>query len=241
MKKIFYKSTSRGHQNHGWLNAKHTFSFANYYDPDRINFGALRVLNDDIVEGGRGFGTHPHDNMEIITIPLYGKLAHQDSMGFSGIIESGEVQVMSAGSGIQHSEFNADQNKSLNLFQIWIFSNKQNVEPRYDSKIFDFVNEKNELILVVSPNGEDDSLWIYQNAWISVGNFDKDVTLDYTLKNKNNGVFIMSITGEFMADNQLLEKRDAVGVWNTSDIRIKSLSDNGRVLIIEVPMSDYIP
>lgn len=240
MKKIFYESSSRGHQNHGWLNAKHTFSFANYYDPDRINFGALRVLNDDIVEGGKGFGRHPHDNMEIITIPLFGELAHQDSMGFKGVIKSGEVQVMSAGSGLYHSEFNASETEPLNLFQIWIFTNHRDVPPRYDSKIFKTFSDKNELTLVVSPDGDDESMWIYQDAWISIGNFDKDVSLEYRLKFKDNGVFIMSIEGEFLAEDQHLEDRDAVGIWDVDSVNIKSLSNESRILIIEVPMEDFM-
>lgn len=241
MEKILYKSSSRGHQNHGWLNAKHTFSFADYYDPSRINFGALRVLNDDIIEGGKGFGTHPHNNMEIITIPLHGDLAHKDSMGYAGVIKTGEVQVMSAGSGIYHSEFNANKEKLLNLFQIWIFTNKQNVEPRYDSKVFNFEHEINKLTLAVSPNGEDDSLWIYQNAWISVGLFDKDTSFTYTLKNSDNGVFIMNIEGEFLAGgDQQLNHRDAVGYSDTDSIEIKSLANSSRILIIEVPMNNFM-
>lgn len=236
MKTIFYKESTRGRQNHGWLDARHTFSFANYYDPQRINFGALRVLNDDIIDGGEGFGTHPHDNMEIITIPLSGALAHKDSMGHAEVIQSGEVQVMSAGSGITHSEYNANKDIAVNLFQIWIFSNKQNVEPRYEQKAFDFNQTKNQLILIVSPDGEDTSLWIHQDAWLSVGTFDKNQKIDYLLKKSGNGVFAMVIEGSFKVGDNLLSSRDAIGIWEVEELSIESQSEDARILLIEVPM-----
>jgi len=236
MKTIFYKESTRGRQDHGWLDARHTFSFANYYDPQRIHFGALRVVNDDIIDGGEGFGTHPHDNMEIITIPLSGALAHKDSMGHAEVIESGEIQVMSAGTGISHSEYNANKDIPVNLFQIWIFPNKQNVEPRYEQKAFDFAKDKNKLNLVVSPDGLESSLWIHQDAWFSVGVFDKNQKIDYRLHKSENGVFAMVIKGRFIVGDKLLEARDAIGVWDVENLNIESQSEDARILLIEVPM-----
>lgn len=236
MKKVIYKASSRGHQVHGWLDTYHTFSFANYYDPNRIHFGALRVVNDDIIDGGEGFGTHPHDNMEIITIPLYGDLEHKDSMGHTEVIKSGEVQVMSAGRGITHSEYNANQDKPVNLFQIWVFPNKENVEPRYDQKAFDFIHNKNVLTNIVSPDGNDGSLWIHQDAWFSTGTFDKGNTVEYKVKKEGNGVFVMVINGDFKVEDQELTLRDAEGIWDTDEIKITSNADDSRILLIEVPM-----
>lgn len=237
MKTVTYKASTRGHANHGWLNANHTFSFANYYNRARMNFGLLRVLNDDIIAGGMGFGTHPHDNMEIITIPLKGALKHQDSMGYSDIIKAGEVQVMSAGSGITHSEFNGNKDEDLNLFQIWIFPNKENVEPRYDQKLFDSLNKKNELTLLVSPNGAEESLWIHQDAWLSMGTFDNESEFTYSVHSKGNGVFAMIVDGEFSINNTLLSARDGMGIENSDAFDIKVNSDNARILFIEVPMT----
>ncbi|MDR1877558.1 MAG: pirin family protein [Flavobacteriaceae bacterium] len=238
MKTTMYTANSRGHANHGWLDTYHTFSFAGYFNPERINFGALRVINDDIVLGGEGFGTHPHDNMEIISIPLYGGLEHKDSMGHTEVIKSGDVQVMSAGSGIMHSEYNANPDKPVNFFQIWIFSNKKNVEPRYAQKTFDFIHNKNELTQIVTPDTEANgkSLWIHQNAWLNTGTFDKGQAIDYKIKKTGNGVYIMVIEGEFMAGGQKLNRRDGIGIWDTDSIKIESLSDNSRILLIEVPM-----
>jgi redox-sensitive bicupin YhaK (pirin superfamily) len=236
MKTVLYKAGTRGHKNHGWLDTHHTFSFAGYYDPERIHFGALRVLNDDIVAGGKGFGTHPHDNMEIISIPLYGDLQHRDSMGNGSVIRSGEVQVMSAGTGITHSEFNANKDEDLNFFQIWVFPNKENVTPRYGQQKFDFLNVKNELVQIVSPNPDDAGLWIYQNAWFNTGTFDKDSTFEYKLKDKGNGLFIMVIDGDFDVEGQVLSRRDGFGVWDTDSVKISALSENARILLIEVPL-----
>lgn len=236
MKKTIYKSETRGHQQHGWLDARHTFSFANYYDPNRIHFGVLRVLNDDIIEGGKGFGTHPHDNMEIITIPLSGALQHKDSMGYSGIIRPGEVQVMSAGKGIKHSEFNALPDEDLNLFQIWIFPNEQEVEPRYDQKDFKLFSHKGVLQEVVSPDRSGDALWIHQNSWFSVGEFDKGSEFTYKIKANDNGVFAMIIDGEFEIAQTVLDRRDGIGIWDTDSFTVKSLSDNSRILLMDVPM-----
>lgn len=236
MKTTLFKAASRGHANHGWLNAYHTFSFANYYNPSRINFGALRVINDDIVAGGEGFGTHPHDNMEIITIPLYGELEHKDSMGHTEVIKPGEVQVMSAGYGITHSEYNANKEKPVNLFQIWVFPNKRDVEPRYDQKAFDFVKNKNNLTQIVSPDKDGEALWIHQNAWFNVGVFDTDTSIEYKIQKQGNGVFAMVIEGEFMVGDQLLSHRDGLGISETDSFTFTAKTDNARILLMDVPM-----
>jgi redox-sensitive bicupin YhaK (pirin superfamily) len=239
MKTLLFTANSRGHANHGWLDTYHTFSFAGYFDSERINFGALRVINDDIVLGGEGFGTHPHDNMEIISIPLYGDLEHKDSMGHTEVIKSGDVQVMSAGSGIMHSEYNANPDKPVNFFQIWIFSNKKNVEPRYDQKTFDFIHNKNTLTQIVTPDTESDgkSLWIHQNAWLNTGTFDEGHSVEYKIKKSGNGLYAMVIEGDFMIGNQKLSRRDGLGIWDTDSVKIESLSDNSRILLIDVPMA----
>jgi redox-sensitive bicupin YhaK (pirin superfamily) len=236
MEKIIHKAASRGIADHGWLKAKHTFSFANYYDPERMHFGVLRVLNDDIIAPGMGFGKHPHDNMEIITIPLSGDLEHKDSMGNSSVIREGEIQVMSAGTGIFHSEFNANKNKELNLFQIWLFPNKKNVEPRYDQKELKSLEKKNELYQVLSPNSEDAGVWIYQNAWFFMGDLSTGWQHDYTLKAAENGVYIMVIEGNVTIENESLSKRDAIGISNTQAVNIKA-DTNAKILIMDIPMN----
>jgi len=236
MPHIIHKSETRGHANHGWLNAKHSFSFASWYNPERIHFGALRVLNDDIVAPGMGFGKHPHDNMEIITIPLKGSLKHQDSMGFSEVIHAGEVQVMSAGTGIYHSEFNASQTEEINLFQIWIFPNKQNVEPRYDQIKYEWMDCQNHFLQLVSPNSADQGTWIHQDSWIHIAEVSESETLTYQLKNPTNGVYFMNIEGTFDVLGNELSERDAIGVWNENEIKI-SATTKGKILAIEVPMN----
>ena len=236
MSYIKHTSETRGHANHGWLNAKHSFSFASWYNPERIHFGALRVLNDDIVAPGMGFGKHPHDNMEIITIPLKGSLKHQDSMGFSEVIHAGEVQVMSAGTGIYHSEFNASQTEEINLFQIWIFPNKQNVEPRYDQINYDWNDCQNHFLQLVSPNSTDQGTWIHQDAWIHIAEISESITLTYQLKNPKNGVYLMNIEGAFDVLGNELNNRDAIGIWNENEISI-SARTKGKILAIEVPMN----
>ncbi|MDR3338751.1 MAG: pirin family protein [Candidatus Symbiothrix sp.] len=236
MKTVLYKAGTRGHKNHGWLDTHHTFSFAGYYNPERMHFGALRVFNDDIVTAGEGFGTHPHDNMEIISIPLYGDLEHKDSMGNGSVIRSGEVQVMSAGTGVTHSEFNANASEDLNFFQIWVFPNKKNVPPRYGQQKFDFFNTRNELIQIVSPSPDDAGLWIYQDAWFNTGLFDKDYSFDYPLKKDRNGLYAMVIEGRFEVEGQILSRRDGIGLWDTDAVKIKALSDDARILLIEVPI-----
>lgn len=236
MPHIIHKSETRGHANHGWLNAKHSFSFANWYNPERIHFGALRVLNDDIVAPGMGFGKHPHDNMEIITIPLKGSLKHQDSMGFSEVIHAGEVQVMSAGTGIFHSEFNASQSEEINLFQIWIFPNKQNVEPRYDQINYDWIDCQNHFLQLVSPNSGDKGTWIHQDAWIHIAEISESKDLIYELKNPKNGVYLMNIEGTLDVLKNELNNRDAIGFWNENEITI-SAKTKSKILAIEVPMN----
>jgi len=236
MKSTIYRASTRGHQYHGWLDTYHTFSFADYYNPDRIHFGALRVVNDDIVEGGEGFGRHPHDNMEIVSIPLYGDLEHQDSMGHKSVIKAGEIQVMSAGSGVFHSEYNANKDQPVNFFQIWVFPNKKNVEPRYDQKAFDFLHNKNKLVQIVSPDASEGSLWLHQDTWFHIGSLDKDSEVEYNLKKKGDGVFVMVIEGEFAVADQKLHHRDAIGVWDIENLTVKALSENARILVIEIPM-----
>lgn len=235
METILYPEKERGHANHGWLNAKHSFSFANWYNPDKINFGALRVLNDDIVAPKMGFGTHPHDNMEIITIPLRGKLEHKDSMGHTSIITTGEIQVMSAGTGILHSEFNASQREEINLFQIWIFPNKRNVTPRYDQIDIDYAKAENNFLQLISPNADDEGSWIHQDAWISINKPSKGNDIIYPIKKDGNGVYIMVINGTITVDGNKLSNRDAIGVYNTKDVRI-FVNEDSEILFLDVPM-----
>ncbi len=238
MKTVFHPADQRGHANHGWLDAHHSFSFASWYDPSKIHFGALRVLNDDIIAGSMGFGTHPHDNMEIITIPLVGALKHRDSMGNEATITAGEIQVMSAGTGIQHSEFNAT-NETLNLFQIWVFPNKKNVTPRYDQQLLDTAKMKNNFAQILSPDPADDGVWIHQDAWFHLGEFDKGQSANYTVKSANNGVYVLVVEGQITINGQVLNKRDALGVWNTEAFAI-SFTENSKVLLLDVPMEfDY--
>lgn len=236
MKTTFDPEASRGGANHGWLNAKHSFSFAGWYNPEKMQFGALRVLNDDRVQGGAGFGRHPHDNMEIITIVTEGKLEHKDSLGTVGQISPGEVQVMSAGTGIFHSEYNALADEETKLFQLWVMPAKQNVDPRYDQKAFAWQDEPGKLHLVVSNDGRDNSLMIHQNAFISIGRFDKDVAFSYTPLSAGNGVYFMQVEGESEIAGQDLTRRDAVGVSEASQIEIHA-KPGATIMAIEVPMS----
>lgn len=233
---VIHRAETRGSANHGWLDAKHSFSFANYYNPDRMHFGALRVLNDDAIAGGKGFGTHPHDNMEIITIPLDGAIEHKDSMGNSSVIHAGEIQVMSAGTGIQHSEFNHLGDKTLRLLQIWLFPNKKNVTPRYDQLKLEDKDKSNKFQQILSPNSEDAGVWIHQNAWFHLGKFDNNVFTKYELKDKKNGVYAFVISGEFEIVGQSLQTRDAIGIWDINMLDIKSTTVNSEILLIEVPM-----
>ena len=235
MNKVFHSAETRGYADHGWLNANYSFSFASYYDPNRMNFGALRVLNDDTISPGKGFGKHPHDNMEIITIPLKGDLEHKDSLGNIGAINEGEIQVMSAGTGIYHSEYNKNSDKFINLLQLWVMPKKQDVKPRYDQRSFRGLKKKNRFYQVLSPYPEDEGMWIHQDAWIHLGDFEEVTSIDYILKKKGNGVYIFVIEGIFKVANEKLKKRDALGVWNTESINFEAQSKS-QVLLIEVPM-----
>jgi redox-sensitive bicupin YhaK (pirin superfamily) len=235
MKTILYPADSRGYADHGWLKTNHTFSFANYYNPERIHFGALRVLNDDWIAAGEGFGKHPHDNMEIITIPFTGAVLHQDSMGNKGVIIPGEIQVMSAGTGIFHSEHNNSKDEALTLFQIWVFPDKKNVTPRYDQITISDLSKKDELYQILSPDPDDQGVWIHQKAWFHLGDLSKDTELDYTLKEAASGVFIQVIEGEVLVGENRLTTRDAVGITETDTINIKA-ETNARILVMEVPM-----
>jgi hypothetical protein len=236
MKTILHKSDTRGHADHGWLNSYHSFSFANYHNPERMNFGVLRVLNDDIVKAGRGFGTHPHSNMEIISIPLEGDLQHMDDMGNATVIKAGDIQVMSAGTGISHSEFNKNQDKDVKFLQIWIIPEKKNVVPRYDQVSIKNLEIANGLTQILSPNKNDMGVWIHQNAWFHLGNYDANQTDNYTLKQKENGVYIFVLDGCVTISGQDLNKRDGYGLWDTETINITT-STMAKFLIMEVPMN----
>ena len=236
MKTIYHAADSRGDANHGWLKSKHTFSFANYHDPERMGFGALRVINDDFVIGGQGFGKHSHRDMEIISIPLSGKLGHGDNIGNNGIIETGEIQVMSAGTGITHSEMNGDDKEEVKFLQIWVIPNKMNVEPRYQQVRMDDILKPNEFNQVLSPNADDAGVWIHQDAWFSMGDFDKGVTHTYQLKDPNNGVYVFVISGKVVVNGNTLDTRDGLGVWDTKNFTMDVI-DDAKVLLMEVPMS----
>jgi redox-sensitive bicupin YhaK (pirin superfamily) len=233
---IIHKADTRGDANHGWLKSRHTFSFANYHNPERIHFGALRVLNDDIVEAGRGFGTHPHDNMEIISIPLEGDLEHKDSLGNIAIIKHGDIQVMSAGTGVFHSEFNKNKDRPVKFLQIWVFPNKKNVTPRYDQITLNISDRHNKLQQILSPNENDEGVWIHQNAWFHLGKFDKGVATEYQLKAKGNGVYAFILEGDVIVNDQLLSTRDGFGIWEVDSIKVKADTD-AEFLLMEVPMT----
>jgi len=233
---ILHKAASRGYADHGWLISRHTFSFAGYYHPERIHFGALRVLNDDYVAEGMGFGTHPHDNMEIISIPLEGDLEHKDSMGNVSVIKHGDVQVMSAGTGITHSEYNRNKDKPVKFLQIWVFPNKKNVKPRYQQITLDISERHNKLQPIVSPNDNDEGVWIHQDAWFHLGTFDKDFSAEYALKKSGNGVYVFVIKGSVSVNGTLLDERDGLGIWETESFHIISQSPGAEVLLMEVPM-----
>ena len=236
MKKVFHPASSRGAADHGWLQAKHSFSFANYYNSERVQFGALRVLNDDIIAPGMGFGTHPHDNMEIITIPLDGALEHKDSMDNIGVIETDEIQVMSAGSGVYHSEYNKNKDQSVSLLQIWVFPNKKNVTPRYDQKNIKDLKKVNSFYPIVTPNQNGPGMWIHQDAWFHLGEFDKETRINYNINKKGNGVYAFLIEGSVQIDGESLEKRDALGLWDTESFELLA-NPNSRILLIEVPLN----
>ncbi len=236
MNTVLHKAETRGHANHGWLDSHHTFSFANYYNPERMNFGVLRVLNDDIVTEGKGFGTHPHDNMEIISIPLEGDLEHKDSMGNTTVIREGDVQVMSAGTGIFHSEYNKNPDKPVKFLQIWVFPNKKDVEPRYDQITIGELEKDNSFYQVLSPNPNDEGVWIHQDAWFHIGKFEAGKEADYTLKKEGNGLYVFVLEGEVEIGGQTLGKRDGFGIRDSSAIELKSKTPS-RVLLMEIPMN----
>ena len=236
MKTTIYKASDRGHADHGWLNAHHSFSFANWYDPSKIHFGMLRVLNDDIVAAGEGFGMHPHNDMEIITIILKGELEHRDNMGNGSVIRPGDVQVMSAGTGVMHSEFNPSKSNSVNLFQLWIFPKEKGIKPRYDQKTFDDTVRKNKIQTVASGFNKNGELYIHQDAAISLSKIETGQEVNYPLSKSGNGAYIMVVEGSVEINGEILSLRDAIGVTDTESINIKGKSDS-EILIIDVPMT----
>ena len=235
MKKIIHRAEDRGYADHGWLKAHHSFSFAEYHDMSKVHFGELRVLNDDTIAPGRGFGKHPHDNMEIVTIPLAGAIKHGDSMGNEGIIKAGDVQIMSAGKGVVHSEFNASSTEFLNLFQIWVFPKVRNIDPRYDQKTFLPEDRKGKFQVLVAPDKTAGSMWVNQDVWFSRGDFNEGQETTYAPKLKGNGIYLMVIEGEVEVGGETLKKRDAIGLWESDSVSIKMNSD-AQLLIIDVPM-----
>ena len=234
MNTVVHKAETRGLANHGWLKSRHTFSFAGYYNPERVHFGALRVLNDDQVAGGQGFGTHPHDNMEIISIPLSGDLEHNDSTGRNEVIRQGDVQIMSAGTGIRHSEYNHNRDKDVEFLQIWVFPKERNITPRYEQKTYSEADRTNRFQTVVSPEGGE-AVTINQDAYFSLGNIEKGQTLDYTVNKTGNGLYAFVLEGDAQIAGEALNRRDAVGVTDTDKVTVTADSDT-QVLLMEVPM-----
>ncbi len=234
-KSILHLADSRGNANHGWLQSRHTFSFANYHNPEREHFGVLRVLNDDTVAAGMGFGKHPHNNMEIISIPLSGDLEHSDSMGNVTVIKNGDIQIMSAGTGVTHSEYNKNKDQEVKFLQIWVFPNQKNVTPRYDQITLNEADRHNQFQQIVSPNKEDDGVWIHQNAWFHLAKFDEGTQKKYTFNSKENGLYIFNLSGEIKVNEQDLNARDGFGIWETEEVTITA-STNAEFLLMEVPM-----
>lgn len=235
MKSTLYKADSRGYADHGWLKSFHTFSFANYYNPERMNFGALRVLNDDRVESGMGFGSHPHRDMEIISIPLEGDLEHKDSMGTTAVIRKGEIQVMSAGTGVMHSEYNKNKDEKVKFLQIWVIPNKMNVEPRYDQISIAENAKPNDFQQILSPSADDEGVWIHQDAWFNLANFDKDHSQKYELHKKGNGVFVFVLSGKAKIGDTVLSEKDAMGIEDAESFTLEAL-EKSEILLMEVPM-----
>lgn len=235
MKTVYHAATSRGFQDHGWLKANHSFSFANWHHPDRVHFGALRVLNDDYIAAGRGFGTHPHDNMEIVTIPLVGDLTHQDSMGHKAVICEGDIQVISAGTGIYHSEQNQREDSAVELLQLWFFPNQKDVTPRYDQISIRDLKKENTFYQILSPNPTDSGSWIYQDVWMHLGDFSTAHSTTYSLGAPSNGVYVFVLEGGVKIGDYSLTKRDALGVWDTPTIEF-AIEKNSRILLIDVPL-----
>ncbi len=237
MKMTIHKAGSRGHANHGWLNTYHTFSFANYYDPSRMNFGVLQVLNDDEVAPGMGFGTHPHQNMEIISIPLEGDLEHKDSMGNIAVIRSGDIQAMSAGTGVSHSEKNRNSDKAVKFLQIWVLPNKANVTPRYDQITLQADALKDRFHQIISPNPKDEGIWIHQDAWFHMGEFQAGSTPTYNLKKEGNGLYVFLLEGGCEAGGESLYRRDGIGIWDTESVSFK-ITEPSKLLLMEVPLAN---
>lgn len=235
MQKILHRADSRGLADHGWLKSRHTFSFASYHNPQRMHFGRLRVINDDIVAPGGGFATHGHDNMEIISVPLSGALQHKDSMGNVHVIRHGEIQVMSAGTGITHSEYNASNTEPVNFLQIWVMPKQRDITPRYGQQMFDPVKCHNQFCTVISPDNNAGSVWINQDAYFSLGKFDAGRQVHYQRQREGNGVYIFVIDGEVSIDTDTLAKRDAMGVTGVADIAITATA-SAQLLVIDVPM-----
>ncbi|MCY4779345.1 pirin family protein [Sphingobacterium sp. UT-1RO-CII-1] len=234
---VLHKAETRGRANHGWLESYHTFSFANYHNPERMNFGVLRVLNDDTVAAGKGFGAHPHDNMEIISIPLEGDLEHKDSMGNATVIRNGDIQAMSAGTGITHSEYNKNSDRQVKFLQIWLYPNKRNVTPRYDQISLDVKERRNKFQQILSPSPDDAGVWINQDAWFHLGNFEDGIETEYTVKSEQNGVYAFVLKGSVEIEGQALETRDGFGIWDVKSLKIKSTAADTEVLLMDVPMA----
>ena len=234
MNTVFHPADSRGHANHGWLDTYHSFSFASWQNPERMHFGALRVLNDDSVTGGAGFGTHPHDNMEIVSIPLSGDLEHQDSMGNATVIREGDVQIMSAGTGIMHSEKNHNAGEEVRFLQIWVFPNERDLTPSYGQLTMDLADQKDNLQCVVSPDAKE-GVQIHQNAWFHLGRLSAGWNDNYNLHSAGQGLYAMVLEGKATVAGQPLGRRDAVGIWDASTVSIEANEDT-RLLLIEVPM-----
>ncbi len=234
MKTILHKANTRGHNSFAWLNAYHSFSFGQYYNPERMEFGTLRVLNDDTISAGMGFGKHPHDNMEIVTIPLSGALHHKDSTGRDEIIRQHDVQIMSAGSGIAHSEINANKHQALKLLQIWVLPKEKNIEPRYQQKSFKPEDRLNQILTVVAPDDEQ-AVWINQDAWFSLANLSEGIEKEYTIHQKGNGVYAFVISGNATINGVALLERDALGIWETEQLSIKA-DTNTEILLIDIPL-----
>lgn len=235
MQFVLHRAGSRGKADHGWLLSHHTFSFAQYYHPERIHFGVLRVLNDDVVAPGRGFGTHPHDNMEIISIPLAGDLEHKDSMGNVAVIKEGEIQVMSAGTGIRHSEFNRRNDRDVRFLQIWLFPRQKGVSPRYDQQSLKELMKPGRFNQILSPHAGDQGVWIHQDAWFHLGDFNAGQEVRYDVKKPGNGVYAFIIEGAAQVAGQQLQLRDGMGIWNTGQFKVKATAKS-RILLMEVPM-----
>jgi len=232
---VFHKSETRGHANHGWLDTHHTFSFGMYHEPSRMHFGMLRVLNDDFVIGGAGFGKHNHDNMEIISIPLKGSLAHSDSTGNEGVISAGDIQIMSAGSGIQHAEYNASETELVNFLQLWIIPKERNIQPRYDQLSFSKEQLRNQLQHIVSATEKEGTLWINQDAELYLGEFDASIEISHDIKSANHGIYVFVIEGSLTIGDITLNKRDGIGIYDADSV-LATVHEQSKILLIEVPM-----